>query len=593
MNKYYENPELWGRVELTQLHKQVLSLINNVIDYDKDIKTIADVGCGDGIIINELVNKIEFNKAVGIDSSEEALSHVDSKVDKLKLSADDIHLENDCIDFVYCVDVLEHLPVNILRASIDEIIRISKNYVFLVTPFMESDAIKTQCTHCECVFNPYYHVNKFDLDTWNELLEEYKAEYNIIFIPMGEERPIIPRGLGIPMVSIGSSAYHSHKTVCPQCGMSFVNTKVSQEQISLLFNSILEKDIPRGNTYEEMGVLLIKKQKIENKLVEDIKNSNMKHFIKRSKYNSINLEYSNVLKNNIELFPSYPYILCTDHISMENKKVKWRLCEKKDNIITAILPLSKNQKILRLKITVNSEYDIKLFVEQVNLTGNNERLEFSVDSRSDRFEIPVVLHQKSTDLTPYGLIINITAISPQDSILNILSIEDEGEDGEEYEYFDLGEANDFGFVFMKELFDFRYIYQNEKFLSMPDWEYLYRYNKKHIDVMKYTLEKFHMNIIQMDSFVNEISELRLKLNDLNSSKKLEIFKLETELNNLSIQKKIEIEELEKKYNQEIFTIESDLEKANEKLTKIQEYMSNIKIKEVIELYFNKGKGVIR
>ena len=136
---YYENFN-WESAQLSTRLKEKIDKIISVIP--NDVKTILDVGCGDGTISQALNNK--FN-VIASDRSVNAVKLVRTK--KLANSADMIALKNNSIDLIFSSETIEHLHVDIFNSAIKEFKRTSKKYIFLTFP--NNANIQQQITQCQ------------------------------------------------------------------------------------------------------------------------------------------------------------------------------------------------------------------------------------------------------------------------------------------------------------------------------------------------------------------------------------------------------------------------------------------------------------
>src|SRR6266545_782016 len=88
--------------------------------------TILDVGCFDGFILSELPG----NFKVGVD-----LSPVHNrKINQVQADACDLPFQNDRFDFVFALDVIEHIPDD--QKFVRSLVRVLKpgGSLFLTTP---------------------------------------------------------------------------------------------------------------------------------------------------------------------------------------------------------------------------------------------------------------------------------------------------------------------------------------------------------------------------------------------------------------------------------------------------------------------------
>ncbi len=220
-NKTYYEKFDWEEKNLKERLKEKVKLIRDSIP--EDVQTIADIGCGDGAISNEL-NK-EF-KVFAVDRSKNALKYVTST--KINASANYLPLENNSVDLVFSSEMLEHLPDEIFTSAIKEMKRVSRKYIFLTFPNNENIEKKvTMCPNCKTAFNISYHLRTLNAKIIEELFPEYRIvksfEYGLKvrdykrFLSTLKHKLTPPTAWIPPMWTKGSS----RKTMCPKCGHEF------------------------------------------------------------------------------------------------------------------------------------------------------------------------------------------------------------------------------------------------------------------------------------------------------------------------------------------------------------------------------------
>jgi len=214
--EYYEQSNIWDRnfLEIYAEKERIEEIIKII---PSSIKTILDVGCGNGAFINTLANTSlnKFDRIVGVDSSKEALKYV--KVEKYKASISNLPFENKSFNLVTCLEVLEHLSQEDFKRGILELQRVAKKYIIITVPNEEDlEHSLAMCPKCNCWFNPYFHVRSFNKSVLNNLFNNYKL-INIKEIGPAIEYRLYP--------SLLYSFYRNWRkilppktSICPQCG---------------------------------------------------------------------------------------------------------------------------------------------------------------------------------------------------------------------------------------------------------------------------------------------------------------------------------------------------------------------------------------
>ena len=107
-------------------------LAATLIKYFK-FKTILDAGFGMGHIVRNFLNL--GYKVKGVEISEDAIKHfvpdLKSKKIVVKAGLEKLPFRSDAFDLVFCSDVMEHIPMFDVVASIKELIRVTKRYLVL------------------------------------------------------------------------------------------------------------------------------------------------------------------------------------------------------------------------------------------------------------------------------------------------------------------------------------------------------------------------------------------------------------------------------------------------------------------------------
>lgn len=154
------------------------------VQMGSDRSAMADVGCGNGNLIDCLLALYPDSSITGIDMSEESLVTARSRfsqvgnIDFQVGSITQLPFPDDSLDLITCTEVLEHtFPETFLR-SFDEVRRVLKpgGYYLASIPFGEKQSFVC-CPDCGSVFTPYQHMI-FDVSRAEimELLSQHRLE---------------------------------------------------------------------------------------------------------------------------------------------------------------------------------------------------------------------------------------------------------------------------------------------------------------------------------------------------------------------------------------------------------------------------------
>ncbi len=71
---------------------------------------------------------------------------------------------DESFDFVFCAEVLEHIPPHLLQKACFELERISKEYLLIGVPYKQDIRVaRTKCYSCGGKNPPWGHVNSFNI----------------------------------------------------------------------------------------------------------------------------------------------------------------------------------------------------------------------------------------------------------------------------------------------------------------------------------------------------------------------------------------------------------------------------------------------
>jgi ubiquinone/menaquinone biosynthesis C-methylase UbiE len=122
------------------------------------VKTIVDVGCGDGFITHRLAERWEVT---GVDRSAIAVSKLRCRA--IEASADALPLKDRSVDLVHSSQMLEHLPDGVYEGAISEMNRVASRWLLLSVPFREQILRRVAlCPKCGLEFNTDGHLRSFD-----------------------------------------------------------------------------------------------------------------------------------------------------------------------------------------------------------------------------------------------------------------------------------------------------------------------------------------------------------------------------------------------------------------------------------------------
>ncbi len=200
-----------------------------------DVKTILDVGCGDG----QLLKRLDEYEAIGCDASEVAVSLAGS----CAVCADSSNLpfKDKQFDLVICSQVLEHLDDTGFFRTIEELRRVSNRYLIISVPYNEN--LKqhfTQCGECGRASHISGHLRSFkDSIILEEILDDFVLRFDLI---CGPKMCYPPNFYRIINQRCLRGWYRDKNWTCQFCGSRVsVAQSIIQKKLGVFLRKILEK----------------------------------------------------------------------------------------------------------------------------------------------------------------------------------------------------------------------------------------------------------------------------------------------------------------------------------------------------------------
>lgn len=169
--KKYHTDFDWSQYSDKNIENKAKALISMI---PENVTTILDVGCGNGLITNQLAQRYDIT---GLDISEPALQYVKTK--KVCASASAIPFADREFDLVMSSQLLEHLGESDFFGSLKEIQRVADKYILISVPnreHVERDFI--QCTKCRHVYNINHHFRSLDVEIFAKNFPDFRLVYH-------------------------------------------------------------------------------------------------------------------------------------------------------------------------------------------------------------------------------------------------------------------------------------------------------------------------------------------------------------------------------------------------------------------------------
>lgn len=185
----------------------------------EDVNTLLDVGCGNGILVNWISSEQaeRFSRVCGVERSHTALQFV--RTEKYQAAIQQMPFADREFDCLTCLEVIEHLPLEVFKSGLSELVRIAGKYIIVSVPYREDLRYnRVECKACNTKFSPFYHMRSFDEGRLESLFVDFpqvqfqkhwKIEHH--FLPRFKHL----RKLVVKMLH--PDAFPSN-CICPMCG---------------------------------------------------------------------------------------------------------------------------------------------------------------------------------------------------------------------------------------------------------------------------------------------------------------------------------------------------------------------------------------
>jgi hypothetical protein len=175
--------------------------------------TALDVGARDGHF--SLLMAERFDKVFALDLTKPSISH--PNVVCMEGNAANLELPDCSIDFVFCAEVLEHIPKEFLTDVCNELERVCSGKLLIGVPFRQDIRHgRTTCYSCMAKNPPWGHVNIFDERNLRELFPNMKVE-STTFVGRNVEQT---NALSALLMDLAGNPYgtYDQEEPCVHCG---------------------------------------------------------------------------------------------------------------------------------------------------------------------------------------------------------------------------------------------------------------------------------------------------------------------------------------------------------------------------------------
>jgi len=172
-----------------------------------------DIGARDGHF--SLLMADRFERVTALDLTEPTISH--PRVQCVQGNAAGLVFSDKSFDFVFCAEVLEHIPTSILHKVCFEIERVASQHILIGVPYKQDIRVgRTTCYSCGERNPPWGHVSTFDERRLTKLFRHCEVE-TISFVGVSTEQANL---LSAALMDFAGNPYgtYGQEEPCVHCG---------------------------------------------------------------------------------------------------------------------------------------------------------------------------------------------------------------------------------------------------------------------------------------------------------------------------------------------------------------------------------------
>lgn len=176
-------------------------------------RVALDVGARDGHFSRLLAER--FDKVIALDIDRPAISH--PRIECRQGDVKHLELDDNAVDFVFCAEVIEHIPGSGLATACQELQRVCSDKLLIGVPYRQDTRVgRTTCYTCLGKNPPWGHVNCFDDNALISLFTRCNVEKKS-FSGLNEEHT---NALATLLLDLAGNPYgtYEQEEVCIHCG---------------------------------------------------------------------------------------------------------------------------------------------------------------------------------------------------------------------------------------------------------------------------------------------------------------------------------------------------------------------------------------
>ena len=147
----------------------------------KDCRTLIDLGSGDGSLLYTIEKSTTKKiKCKGIERSKVAIK-IKKCISNIEFRKDfQLHRVENQYDIVVSMAVFEHLKDFEVKQKKELIENLSKKYLLVSVPYKEK-RVNVKCPHCNCCFDPHWHLRSYDISSLARLFLKWNIKKTYLF----------------------------------------------------------------------------------------------------------------------------------------------------------------------------------------------------------------------------------------------------------------------------------------------------------------------------------------------------------------------------------------------------------------------------
>ena len=208
---YYEHARHWDE-EPADRDFERRRLEESLALVPSEVRSILDVGAGNGLFLKLLEDKRECPSMMGIERATAVKRAARCRAPILSASAERLPFRDAAFELVSSLNMIEHLPYGIYERALTEIQRVSSRYILISVPYRQR-RLKAVCPYCGCEFNPHYHMRSYDETSLSALFSGFHAAYWAKVYRAENLLQVLARPIRRRVFS-----RFLETTLCPQCG---------------------------------------------------------------------------------------------------------------------------------------------------------------------------------------------------------------------------------------------------------------------------------------------------------------------------------------------------------------------------------------